>query len=808
MSGWTGPGDTTGTSPTSTTSTGWRHVRSAAATLPEQDPSSSRVTLDQVDDRTAPGLTLAGLRGRDRWLRVGVDAGALLVLHALAAVTFQLTFGGRQVWVAALGGALLGLAVGVAGAWRRLPTWQVAVLLVAGYLLLGGALALPATTTWGMPGLTTLGDLVHGAVTAWKGLLTVDAPVEGIGQLMLVPLLTMLLSGVVGASVALRSSRPTLAWLAPAAAVLVGISSGIAESLLPVLVGVGFALVALTWTAHRRDSIQQSLLGRRRTTRWPSALVAAGVLAVAAAVSGATAPLVAPDSYRTVLRDEVEPPLDVLRYPSPLQSFRGNLKDHEDDTLLTVSGLPEDTAVRLATLDAYDGITFNVSNADALGPDAGLFKRMGRTVPEDVEGQAATVTVTVGAYDDVWLPTVGKLTGAEFTSGRGGAIAENLFYNRVSGTALSTVGVREGDVYRLDVVVPRQPTSAEIEVAEAGEDELPPAEPVPDSLADTAQQWSAGAASAGAAVVAIEQELRRGYYSNGLEGDAPSASGHSVARLQALVEEEQMVGDEEQYAVAMALAARSLGVPSRVVYGFQPESSGEVAIRGEDVTAWTEVQLDGLGWVVLRPTPDKSQAPEPDESEREARPRPQVDNPPPPPERPDYPPPDNTPPEEPRTDEDDRTRVDWGLVLLVAGAVGLPLLLVGLPVALVLGLKARRRKARLLAERLSDRVAGGWAEVVDRARDLGLVPAPAATRSEVARSVTERFPTAAEGPVQPRDLAWRADVSTFGPRQPSATQVELYWQGVEEVRRSMGRSVGWWRRLRAALSPASLRPWR
>lgn len=775
---------------------------------PEATASSSRVTVHQLGERTTPGVSVAGLRGRDRWLRIGVDVLALLVLHALAAAAFQLTFGGTQVWIAALGGAGLGLAVGVGGALRRLPVWQLAVAVVAVYLVFGGVLALPDQTRFGLPGLGTLADLVFGAVTAWKGLLTVDAPVEGVGELMIVPLLTMLLSGVAGASIALRSTRPTLAWLAPAAALVVGIAFGVAEPYRAVVVGIGFALATLVWTGHRRDSVRQSVLGQRRTTRWQSAVMAVGVLAVAAGVAGVSAPVVEPDGYRAVLRDQVEPPLDVLAYPSPLQSFRGNVKDHEDDVMLTVSGMPEDAAVRLATLDAYDGITFNVADADHPGEDSGLFKRVGTSVPPDVEGTPASVSVTVGEYGGVWLPSVGKLTGVELTGARGEAMAETLFYNRVSGTAITTAGVRTGDTYRLDVVVPDAPTTSEIEAAESGDDDQPPAEPVPDVLADLVQQWSAGAPSSGAAVLAVEAELRRGFYSHGLEGDAPSRSGHSAGRIAELLDADQMIGDEEQYAVAMALAARSLGVPSRVVYGFQPESSGEVEIRGADVTAWTEVQLDGLGWVILRPTPDKSQAPQPDESEREAKPRPQVDNPPPPPERPSYPPPDNTPPEEPRSDEDDQSAIDWGRVLFWVAVIGIPLLILALPVALVLGLKRRRRMGRFMTGATATRVAGGWSEVVDRARDLGLRPASAATRTEVARAIAETFPTSTEGPLSPADLAWRADVSTFAERLPSPSQVEIYWQGVDEVRRSMGHSVSWWRRLRGALSLVSLRPWR
>ena len=79
-----------------------------------------------------------------------------------------------------------------------------------------------------------------------------------------------------------------------------------------------------------------------------------------------------------------------------------------------------------------------------------------------------------------------------------------------------------------------------------------------------------------------------------------------------------MVGDSEQYASAMALMARSLGLPSRVVLGFLPkDDEGEISesrteeqgtttitkFTGNDVTAWVEIKLDGYGWVAFYPTP-------------------------------------------------------------------------------------------------------------------------------------------------------------------------------------------------------------
>ena len=54
---------------------------------------------------------------------------------------------------------------------------------------------------------------------------------------------------------------------------------------------------------------------------------------------------------RVVGRDLVEPPLDIQDYPSPMASFRHYTTDLKDETLLTVSDLPENQRVRIAAMD-------------------------------------------------------------------------------------------------------------------------------------------------------------------------------------------------------------------------------------------------------------------------------------------------------------------------------------------------------------------------------------------------------------------------------------------------------------------------
>lgn len=98
-----------------------------------------------------------------------------------------------------------------------------------------------------------------------------------------------------------------------------------------------------------------------------------------------------------------------------------------------------------------------------------------------------------------------------------------------------------------------------------------------------------------------------------------------------------MVGDSEQYASAMALMARSLGLPSRVVLGFLPkDDEGEISesrteeqgtttitkFTGNDVTAWVEIKLDCYGWVAFYPTPKETKVP--DETQNLTPPNPQT----------------------------------------------------------------------------------------------------------------------------------------------------------------------------------------
>ncbi len=58
------------------------------------------------------------------------------------------------------------------------------------------------------------------------------------------------------------------------------------------------------------------------------------------------------------------------------------------------------------------------------------------------------------------------------------------------------------------------------------------------------------------------------------------------------------------FASAMAVMARTLGIPSRFVCGFGVERTGlqEYAARGYNAHAWVECYIEGIGWVTFDPT--------------------------------------------------------------------------------------------------------------------------------------------------------------------------------------------------------------
>ncbi|HOQ52238.1 MAG TPA: transglutaminase-like domain-containing protein, partial [Micropruina sp.] len=316
-------------------------------------------------------------------------------------------------------------------------------------------------------------------------------------------------------------------------------------------------------------------------------------------------------------------------------------------------------------------------------------------------------------------------------------------------------------------------------------------------LAPTLQRLGAGDAEQWRQLVQVAQSLKQGAWSDGTRaGEEQYLPGHGQYRLNQFVTGQQFVGSDEQYAATFALMASRLGYPARVVFGAEIPAGGEV--RGKNVQAWVELSVQGHGWVSVPVSvfaPDRSKKPDP--NQRQNNEQESIQN---------VPPPNPVPPPgtyEEMTDTDPASaRAElpiadqfWRTFWSVARWVGPPLGVLALIVGTILGLKALRGRRRRSRGAPSTRIAGGWAEVLDAARDVGRPVPGAATRLEQ---------SALLGRADVHDLAVRADGAVFRGGEIDPQQITDYWTAVRAARTALVRDLPWWRRPLARLNLASL----
>lgn len=733
-----------------------------------------------------------------------VDLAAITVLAVLLVVAFLPPYGQGWIWLTVLAGTALGVGIGIVSQRRA---WHAAMTLAAGiiaWFVFGPVLAMPDSSLWGfLPTGRTLRGLLTGPVTAWRDMLTVAPPLGTTYNLMTVPLLMAMVSGLLAITIARRSKHTPLAWVPQSIALGAAFLLGNVYSIADWAFALSWVAIVLFWTSYQRRSRDSLLVASAHRNLGMRLLRQFIVLGVVSGIVMALAGFVAPDRPRRVLRDSIVQPLDVQDYASPLQAFRGNITNSRTKTLVSVTGA-DGKFLRIATLDAYDGISYNISNS-VTGDQDGSYVRVGaRIEPTDrppVRGvEEHRIEVTINELPTgAWLPTVGVTKKVEFQGDRRRRLADSHYHNLQAQNSVVTAGLQAGDSYVLTAQLPDRPSTREIRTAQSAPVPMPELGEVPDLLRDMANQMGASANTAGDLALSVEAFFNNhGYFSHGVDKkDARSLPGHSYARIFDLIsDQEKMVGDEEQYAVAMSLMLRARDVPARVVYGYRIPAGGKV--KGDDVRAFTEVYLGELGWVIFDPTPprDRKLPQEPDPKRIQTRPH--VENPPPPPERPDPPPPDDRLPVQPADPPKPPRRIDVEKVLRYTVTYGLPLIVIVGPLVLILGLKHRRRIARMRAGIVANRVAGGWSELLDVARDLGTSASPMATRTEQAAMLSAAFPKLEEQ-VDSNRLARQADVAVFAPDRVTEEQAEGYWKSIDEgvaaLRGSVSKPRAWAGRL-------------
>jgi transglutaminase-like putative cysteine protease len=259
----------------------------------------------------------------------------------------------------------------------------------------------------------------------------------------------------------------------------------------------------------------------------------------------------------------------------------------------------------------------------------------------------------------------------------------------------------------------------------------------------------------------------------------------------------ERIGYCEQYAAAMAVMARTLGIPSRVAVGFTQGSrldddTWQVTVH--DAHAWPELWFGGIGWVRFEPTPRSDATVVP----------------------PDYAPVPAGGANPGQAGADSRalsrlegfnkeaappaTRgVPGPLVLLMAVLACAGLALLGWPMLR----RAVRRRRRLHARSYVDMVNGAWAEVADTAVDLGqpwsVTSTPRQAAERLARGMT---PPAAAALGRIRAQVEQVRYAQERPHDERAAAVRA---DVRRVRSELIGRVRWQTRLIGYCSPPSER---
>lgn len=288
---------------------------------------------------------------------------------------------------------------------------------------------------------------------------------------------------------------------------------------------------------------------------------------------------------------------------NPFTSLRGQLDSGTVVSLLRVRGLDERAYLRALTLSRFEngrGWVRGPLDGDTAANGPVPLPPGVATVPA---GPVVAVRIEPLGYVDGWLPTVGL--PLEFSD-----VGPDWRYDPVALTAFSGQRQRAAP-YTVRAVLPR-PDPAQLRAAgHPAADSLPAglaseyldAGGVDPRVAELTQQVTRDADSAFGAVVAIDRFFTGA--DSGFRYDLQTAPGSSGDALVDFLFEGR-TGYCEQYASAMAIMLRTVGIPARVAIGFTPGSRTDAETRvvtTEDAHAWVEAFFPGAGWLTFDPTP-------------------------------------------------------------------------------------------------------------------------------------------------------------------------------------------------------------
>jgi transglutaminase-like putative cysteine protease len=653
-------------------------------------------------------------------------------------------------WLPVTWGAIL--VVGVVAQGSRLagvPPLLSPVLALAGLAAYVTAVFSRGTAYLGfLPGSSARSVLNHLTDSGWHDISVLRAPVPSNQGLILLTVCGVGLVAIVVDLIAVVGRRPALAGL-PLLALFAVSASTVSHGVgwLPfVYAGAGYVALLLTESADRisrwghplgmahstgAGDEPATVVARAQTTPLIQVGRRVGVAAIAVAVvvpfliPGLHGGLFGTTGHGTGLGSGNS---TVTTY-NPILKIKDQLQRKDQLTLLKYKSNAETPGyLRMTALDRFDGSGWTQGDLQAHNSQR-ISK--GLPTPPGLSSLIArrSVSSSVQATSSLlvhWLPTPYPTVSLKVNKG-------DWRWDGPSGAIFSTEATTKSRSWS-STSLQLQPTPAQLKAAttdhppDLDADVNADTRVIPGLLTTTAHSVTKNASTPFEKAVALQDYFHTSKFHYNI--NAPSTD--SAAVLQKFLEDGQ--GYCVQFATAMALMARSVGIPSRVAIGFTrgtQQSDGSYQITTFDAHAWPELYFNTIGWLAFEPTPrGDGQAVSPSyATDRSTGPAPGTSTSPDDPSAQATPTPSTSPlAANPGRKLDDRTPAPitsskshnhWGAILL-----GLLIaLVVGCAPALGRWLTRRRRWSG--AETAAARAHVAWRELGDDARDLGFPWRPA-----------------------------------------------------------------------------------
>jgi len=287
---------------------------------------------------------------------------------------------------------------------------------------------------------------------------------------------------------------------------------------------------------------------------------------------------------------------------NPIVDLRRDLITRDHIPLVEARTEADPSYLRLTVLDKFNGVEWQPSArklAEGNKAEGALPNPPGlaRTTP----GTEASWTLVLDqGFDSTWLPTPYPTRRINITRGDWRYDVRTMDIASVDKTR--TAGLQ----YALTSFAPElSPTR--LRAALTAPDAI--REPMttvpgnrPSVVTRIAEEVTAGATSDYDRMVRLQNWFRN---TGGFSYSLAPASGSGIPELVRFLTTDKQ-GYCEQFAAAMAVMARTLGVPARVAVGFlapHRQSDGSYRYTSDDLHAWPEIYFSGTGWVAFEPTP-------------------------------------------------------------------------------------------------------------------------------------------------------------------------------------------------------------